>query len=360
MTEKTGSYGLESLLAVTYASAADYGFDKINDELKGSLNYWNGIVNESLSMFTAPVTVQAMAMGVDSINYMEEVDEYGTPTGRKNLPTESIAFPLRMYKSGAYFTSKWLEIATPAEVASKQLAAIRGDQYNINRQLKEFLLNNDNITFVDRLTNGVSLAVKKFWNADSAVIPNSPGGVAFAGASHTHYIARAAGLASTDVDSLVEKVTEHGNTRGVKVFVSLSDVAAIKALTTKFIGLGDGGLVYNVTDSTVAKLNFGDLENQLIGYWGNSSVEVWTKPWCQQYYYVCMATEMAEKPLGYRQRSQPNLRGLRLAAENKEYPILANFYEHEFGFGALNRGAGAVLYTGDTSWADASITDPLA
>lgn len=75
-----------------------------------------------------------------------------------------------------------------------------------------------------------------------------------------------------------------------------------------------------------------------------------------EHYHLCVATEMPEKALLYRQRPQPSLQGWRIAAPYNEYPLVAEYAEAEFGFAVFNRVMGAVLYDGNATYAVPTIS----
>ncbi|KKN52915.1 hypothetical protein LCGC14_0607770 [marine sediment metagenome] len=351
-----GTYSLVDLLQQRFASAAEFGLDTINEILQRDLANYNSQVNDQMGLFADPLVKQSRIYGVSAVNSMTEVDEFGQAPSNRNLPGVTVSFPLSMYKSALGWTSKYMEIATPREIASKFLESRRGHAQQLILQMRRSIFNSNNFTHIDKLTNGVSLAIKRLINADSADIPDSPAGATFDGSTHDHYNARAAALANADVNGLVSDVTEHGNTRGVKIIVTLgADKTAISALSL-FIPISDPGLIYHTANETRRKEAFEDLENQLIGFWGDTSVEVWVKPWGLTGYFLCVATGMPEKPIGFRQRKQTALQGLRiLPSISGEYPLLAQNMEAEFGMGIWNRTAGAVLYTGATSWVNPAI-----
>jgi hypothetical protein len=56
-----------------------------------------------------------------------------------------------------------------------------------------------------------------------------------------------------------------------------------------------------------------------------------------------------------RQRAGAAVTGLRIAAELDAYPLHAQYMEAEYGLGVWTRTNGAVLYVGNTTWADPSL-----
>ena len=355
MAQNTGMYNLDDLRAARFSSAAEFGLDTINEILQRDLANFNAQMTDQLTLLADPLTVQSRIYGTSAAQAMVEMDEFGAAPSRKQLPGETVSFPLRLYAQTLGWTSKSLQIADSAEIVEKFLQLRTGYSNEVIKQVRLSMYNDTNYSFIDVLTDGITLAVKRFLNADSQRIPDSPAGAEFDADTHTHYLASATGTVSNaDIDTLVNHVTEHGNTRGIKLVIHMDNKAAI-SLLTGFEALGDAGIIYNASDTTLKKANFGDLENQLIGYWRTSSVEVWVKPWAVANYPLCVATEGVEKPLGYRQREQASLRGFRIDAKVNDYPLIAEFTEAEFGFGVWNRTAGAIMFITDTTYANPSL-----
>ena len=99
------------------------------------------------------------------------------------------------------------------------------------------------------------------------------------------------------------------------------------------------------------------VNNRPIGFLGAATV--WTKPWAlQNYFFASAIGNAATKPLVMRERDQDVLNGLRMVAENDSYPLHAQYYESVFGIGVWNRGNGAVLYNGSSSYVAPTIIDP--
>lgn len=353
--QRTGSYSIEDLRRNRFQSAVAFGVDKINDVLQADLTYTNQLLTERLADLAETSSDLQRIYGVSGKIKPVKVDEFGRAPTRKDQGGVTVAFPMWMFKQALGWTTKFLELASPAEVAEQYLKIRQGHIDQVNNEIALAIFNNDNYNFVDQLDTQVTLAVKRLINADSSVIPNSPGGATFDGSTHTHYIARASTLANSDIDGLISTITEHGHTKGLKIILNKADVAGVVALT-KFIQLGDPGLIYSGNNVTQRKLDFSDLENQLIGFWGNSSVEVWVKPWGVDDYIFAYASGETEKVLVRRQRPVASLTGLRIIDRVPGYPLVTENTEAEYGFGVWNRTAAAVLYIGNTSWADPDLS----
>ena len=334
MTEQTGILSIKDLLASRFTSAAQFGLDTINKTLQADVDYFNSQVVEQVGSLAEMTSDRQRIYGTSAAISMVEVDEFGLARSKKNLVGGSVAAPLRKFESVLAWTNDYLKVASPAELVETYLKARKGYSMSIIKQVKKAIFNKDNYSYTDQFVDNVALGIKRLVNADGAVIPDSPAGATFDGATHTHYFGTTGtGVANADIDFQVTHLTEHGHTNAVKLVIALADASAIKALTG-FVTLGDGGIVYGNSDTTARKLDFSDLENQLIGYWRNSSVEVWVKPWGTANYSFVYSEGAGEKPLIYRVRPQTALQGFRIAAQFDSHPLVAQVAQAEFGFGA--------------------------
>ena len=352
-TSLTGTFSVDDLLAVRNASAAEFGMDKINQALQADLSFYNNLVSEQMSLFAENLTEQSRVYGASVLHQMSEVDEFGVAPSKKGYSTGDVSFPLRLYSSSIGWTQKHLDIATPNELLSEYLSVRTGHSYEINKQIKKAIYNNTNATFVDKNFNGVSLTVRRFLNADGQAIPDYEG-TSFTAASHTHYMANST-LTGSAVDLLISNVQEHGHTRGLKLIINIADKSKMIGLTGtgSFVPLGNAVMVYNASDSTMTRLDNTDLNNQHIGYWND--IEVWVKPYAVANYMLCITSE-GEKPLGFRQRPQSSLQGLRLVSEIPGFPLISKSFEAEFGVAVNSRTSGAVLYFANATWANPTIS----
>jgi len=356
MATTNGIYSISDLLKVKNASAADFGIETINNTIQAETAYTNNYVNEMLADLAQPTTNQIEVWGGNSAHLMTEVDELGEALPQKQTVGINAAAPLKRFTQKLGWTQKFFELKTPAEIAQQYLALRKGYMLEIQRQIKKSIFNNVRADFVDKLYNNVTLTnVYPFINADSTTLPDSPAGVTFSGASHDHYIGEGT-LTHEFVQALVDTVTEHGNTKGLKLFIALADVEHYLAFDAGFTSLPD-----EATQTLLTKLVSGktkdnnDLENRQIGYWAGG-IPVFVKPFMIEHYHLCVATEMPEKALLYRQRPQSSLQGWRIAAPYSEYPMFAEVAEAEFGFSVFNRVMGAVYYDANATYAVPTIT----
>jgi hypothetical protein len=355
MATAPGVYSLQDLLQVKNASAAEFGVDHLAATIEAETSYTNAYVNEMLADLAAPTTKQIEVWGGANAQLMTEVDELGVALPNKQVVGINASVPLRRFTQHLGWTQKYFEIATPAEMAAQFSTLRRGYLLEIQRQIKKAIFDNVTKTFVDRLYNGVSLTVYPFINADSTTLPDSPAGASFDGSTHDHYPGEAS-YTHEFVQALVDNVTEHGNTKGLKIFIPLANAALMAAFDAGFTPLPDEATQTLLTQLVSGKtIDVSDLENRQIGVWAGG-IPVWVKPFMISSYTMVVATQMPEKALLYRQRPQPSLQGWRVNAPLKEYPLIAEYAEAEFGFAPYNRVMAAVLYQANATYAVPSIT----
>jgi hypothetical protein len=349
-----GIHSISDLLAVQTNSLASIGLDNVNAILQAQLAYDNALIGDLVADLASPVTVQTKAWGIFNDSDMTEVDEFGVALPTKLGTPLVAAFPLRKFAYRLGWTADFFERTSAADVAKQYLGLQDAYQRAIIADIRKAIMRSAGFTFVDRLTNNVSLTVKRLWDNDSGdVPPTAPSGTTFAN-SHTHYAAYTA-IDATRLDALVAHVEEHGNYRGVKIMIAAADRATVEALTG-FTGLTPAFIASNGDAAmTLARMDSNaDLSNVLIGFWKNGE-SIYVKPYMPTYYVMCVATGMPDKVLGYRQPEPASLKGLRINAPLPDYPLFAENATAEFGFGVFNRGMAAMLYgySGNSStWAD--------
>ena len=340
MAPQVGMYTLADLLAVRFLSANAFGMNSVIEALNADIAAHNAIVNEMIQEMCALTIATQDVYGTGSSGEMVEVDEFGRSETQKSAPGSTVAYPLRLYQYGAGWTRKWLQVATPADMAQKQLDAEKAHLKAIRRDIKRAIFGSANYTFNDFLINGVALGVKRFLNADSAGIPDAPDGSTFTASTHTHYDANAT-LTAAFVTAEITDLIEHGHGAHVMIAINYADASAWAALTGFVAAVPNYVQVpaYNVTIPT-GRTDLGNQYNRLLGYFG--AAEVWIKPWAIANYFFAWDAGSAQKPLGFRQRAATTLQGLVLPAELDEYPFNAEYYECEYGISVKTRTNGVV------------------
>lgn len=354
MATITGTHDISTLLAAKTQTAVQFGMDTITEVLQADLAAHNAIMQDLLKELAERTTDRMRRAGTSINSEMIEVDEFGRAPTQKATPGQNVGFPLRKFDHPLGWTRRFLQVATPADLASGQLAAQKAHRKAFAREIRRGLYFATNYTFSDHLVDNLELPVKRLVNADSAAIPEGPNGETFDGTTHTHYRARVGTLAASDVDALVDDVIEHGHGGQIRIVIAAGDVTAMTGLTAGFTPLTPvhvhPGSASPITD---VRLDPTRLTNRLVGYW-RGSYEVWTKPWAIAGYWLAYDAADEAKPLALREDLVEGVT-LHRAAEIDMYPLRAEYMTSMFGFGVWTRTNGAVLYTGATSWADPTI-----
>jgi len=355
MAPIVGTYDISSLLSVRFQSIDAFGIDTVVQVLKDDLAAHNAIVQEMMADLCFSTVDTQGIYGTGTTGEMNEVDEYGRTETQKQTPGAPVAWPLRLFQFAVGWTAKYMEIATPADLALQQIDAEKAHMKALRRDVKRAIYGSANYTYIDHLINNYPLLVKRFVNADSAAIPDAPDGSTFNASSHTHYDASAT-LTTAVVDAAITDLIEHGHGGRVKLAIHYSNAAAFAALTGFVAALPQYIQVpaYNVATPSV-RTDLGNQYNRLVGYY--NTAEVWVKPWAIAGYMFLWDSASNGKPLAYRQRNTLATRqGLRLAAELPDYPLYAKYYEAEFGIGQWVRTNGVVVQFTNASYQDPVIT----
>jgi hypothetical protein len=352
MTTVTGTYDISSLKAARFQSAAEFGLDTIEAVLRADVAAHNVLVTEMMGDMCEVTTDRQRIYGTSADGEMIEVDEYGRGPTQRPLTGATVGFPLKLYQFPIGWTEKWLQTHTPADLATAYEGATQAHLRALQREIKKAVYLSANYTHLDHLVDNVSLAIKRFVNADSADIPNGPNGETFDGATHTHYVGEAS-LTAPFLTAIINDVIEHGHGGMVKVAVSKTDEAAVRALTG-FVAYPDPRIIYRASDTPGQTLDISRLDNRAIGIFGGA--EVWVKSWAIANYVYAWDSLSPNKPLAFRQRDQEALQGLRIATTNSAYPLFAQFLEAEFGIGVWTRTNGAILYFANATYADPTIS----
>lgn len=352
MPTQTGTYDISSLLAARFQSVADFGMETIVRILQADLAAHNSIVTDMVSELADPTTDRQRLYGSSIAGEMVEVDEFGRAATQRAAPGSTVGFPLRLFQYAIGWTRKWLESATPADLAQRTLAAEQAHMRVIQRDIKRAIYGSTNYTYRDHLVDNVDLAVKRFVNADSMAIPNGPNGEIYDAATHTHYDGEAS-LTAAFLKALINNVIEHGHGANVKVAINKANETAVRGLSG-FVPYTDPRLIYRATDTASQSVDISRLDNRAIGVFEGAEIVV--KPWALANYYFAWDQGSPNKPLAFRQRTQTTLQGLRIAAEIDAYPLHAQYMEAEFGIGVGTRTNGAVLYDQNATYANPTIS----
>lgn len=369
MTDVVAKYGshnlLDTLATIDKDTVYEYGEDRLYEHIRDLLDVHNMMTQQLMGTFVESNTDRIARLGADSATMsMIEVDEYGTvDTQKVAVSGYDIGFPLRAYQVSVGWTRRYFQLKTPADIAKDFIGVRDADVNNMRKQMLRALYRATNYTFIDRLTDSISLPVKALMNADGTAIPMDEFGNTFNGATHTHLVGRAGGsLAASDISALIENVTEHGVGGGrVVVLINAAQEAAVRAFTANFapfqaplLSPGPGSTV-DVVDGG-RKYDPYQIDDKPIGIW-DGFVEVWVKPWIPTGYITALKTGgSGGEVLRMRTRGTAGMGNLGILFEDENYPMRGQWFEREFGLGVWNRFACAHLYTGGTSYVQPTIS----
>ena len=358
MPLKTGTLGIDDLIANKFQSVAEFGENTIAEVLQRDLANHNVIMRDMLAPLADTTTDRQRIQGTSQSGEMIEADEYSRGPTQKETPGQTVGFPIKRYQYAIGWTRDYMLTRTPADIATAQITVQSAQVRRTIFELKKALFSPTNYTHVDMLIDGISFPIKALVNADGAGIPNGPNGETFNGATHTHYLGSAT-LTTGAVDSALNTVVEHGHGTDVRIHISKGNEAAFRALTG-FVAFPEpqlvpgGGATGFIPAPGTPSLDISRLDNRAIGRYNGATV--WVKPWMIDNYLFVAAYGGAARPFAFRERTEAALRGLRIAGEIDTFPLRAQYMQVEFGIGVWNRTNGAVLQFNNATYTAPTIT----
>lgn len=345
----TGTYTIADLAENAFATTTvqEFGMDRMNEAIVADLAIHNARTNEMLADLAERTTERSTVYGTNAEGDMFPVDEFGRGPTQKVAVGSKVEFPLDKFQFPIGWTADYLRRATVQDMAKRQISARQAHLRRLQTDVKNALFGVTNYTWVDRMVDSNSLAVKRLVNADSGAIPNGPNGETFNAATHTHYDGIDWSAANTAariaaIQALIQDVVEHGHGADVRLYINRAQETDVRALTPNFAALPPPNIEYRNTDTAVGRLDITRADNRLIGYF--DGFPVYTKPWVPANYFFAFSAGSAGKPLRYRVSTVPGEQGLVIAGEIITHPLQAQYFEARHGFGAYTRTNGAVLY----------------
>lgn len=353
------TYGTLSVLDTLAASAAgtiaEYGENNAFDQVSIALAAHDALLADIVLAIAEPTSDRLRMAGGSSAMVAQELDEFGRPAPQKITAGAPLGFPLRRIGNALQWTRDWMQTKTPAELAAQINAIMIADRDMIMRDIKRALFLSSNYSFVDRLTDGMTLAVKRLANADSFAIPDGPDGTSFDSSTHTHYAARVGSLAASDITAVITNVRHHYDMGEIRLYINSAQESAVRGFTSNFFPYHDPRLILgSSTTHAGGTLDVANINHRAIGIFDEA--EVWVAPWVPASYMAAVITGPGIRaPLAFRTRNGQGVGQLELVGDHDSYPLRANMWKRDYGVGVQNRVAGAILYVGDTSFADPTI-----
>lgn len=348
-----GTISVADLLATTNnASAADIGEDDVLQAFEDSLEAHNQLINELVDGLTERTTDQLRGAGALERMTMQEVDEFGTARAQKVTAGANLGFPLKLKGLSVQWTRTSLKNQTAREMATQLRAAEEADLREVIADVKRAIYTPTNSSFTDRLVNGIVIPVKAFANADGFPLPVGPNGETFDSATEDHYIGEAS-LTAAFLSAAINTVAKKYARNDIAVYVNQAQEAAVRALAG-FIAYVDARVRISANVDTIPapSLDNNDRNDRAIGYFDGA--EVLVKNTLALPNYLVIHNRAARKPLAFRERS-PGSGNLALAFEDELHPLRARGIEREYGIAVQERGAMAVLYILNATYAAPTI-----
>jgi hypothetical protein len=358
-------YGTKSLIDTLASFDAtniqDYGLDRLQANLDLIMRVHNRMMDELLATFITPTTDKIRRYGNFVRGEWIEVDEFGAADTQKvAFAGVDVGFPLRSFQFATGWTDKYFDKATPADEIASNVAMRDGDYVNLIKAIKRALFTStNNLSYVDRLDNGVTLPVRALLNADGTFIPPDQFGNEFTPGTHTHYLANAT-LTDAAVQSAVDTVVEHGLDGGeLRIYINRADEGTVTAMAS-FDRYSDpllrpgGGSTADVAVGGLYNREQGD--DKAIGLW-DGWAEVWLKPWVPaNYVVVVVLRNRGPRVIAMRRDTYPGAGQIRPRGGHRHLPLSAEHWERDFGMGVWRRDKAAVLFAAGGTYVIPAIT----
>jgi hypothetical protein len=353
---------VDTLRSIDSTNINEYGLDNLYADVDLLLQAHNAITADIYGEFGETTQDKIRRYGnTVGVAGFQELDEWGIADAQKtSISGTDVGFPLRRFGRATQWTRLYFDTKTPADFIKETTQILIDDVLNIQTQMRRALFTStNNLTYIDRLDNKVTLPVRALLNADGAAIPPDRYGNSFNGATHTHYLATAS-LVSANVDAALDTLIEHNIDGGDRLFIYINRAqeAAFTALSgflyyeRSTIQRG-GGYTGNVL--TQGQRDDVTPDDVAIGMW-DGYAEVWIKPWVPST-YILFFVRSAEGVLTIR---TPRFfdGSLRLAYDHEHHPLTANMWERFLGVGVWQRHKAAVLFTGGAAYANPTLSYP--
>jgi hypothetical protein len=322
-----------------------YDENELYQQIQMFLDAHNLLVNMITGDLVLRTTDRLTTWGGNATVDMIDGDQFSRPDVQKmQVSPTTLGFPLYL-KQIAWGVTRLFMMNKTVKDLDEILVAIRdADIRDIGKSIRAALFNpTNNLTYVDKRTDGATIPQRRLLNADSATIPPDPYGNTFNAASHTHFLGYNSGsFAVGDLTIGINTVLEHYLNGEMRVYIAKNLETTVRGFSG-FYPYYDARLRL-AADTTVAAQKALDMENnqdRAIGIF--DSAEIFVKPWVPSN-YIFFYNATAPKPLRMRVRDDSQ-GSLHIAADLEIYPLRAQFMEREYGISILERSNGACMLT---------------
>lgn len=340
-------------------SADGVDLNQFWDEFQATIALQNAERQRIIDLLTFPVTQLIEDVPQFGSEDFEEASEYGVPVGvRPEADVLQLGYTFKWYDKAGRFTWQFLAEANAQRIEAVHQVMLDADNRNVFQGVMSTLFRPDNRT---AKIKGQNYNVYTFWNGDGTVPPAYKANT-FSG-SHTHFrVSGAATITSGDLDEIEDDFKSHGYSaqNGATMFalvnvVEANTIRGFRVATGSrydFIpAVGQPGLILpaqsggdlDVLGRGQAASTFRGMN--VIGSYGNLLIieEEYVPP---AYVVALVSGGPANiiNPIGFREHSNPALRGLKLVkGRDADYPLIDSYYLRGFGTGVRQRGAGLIM-----------------
>lgn len=320
-----------------------------------------------LLTYTVPKPIESVPQAGNA-NLFEEASEFGVPVAqRTGVSYFQMGFSFKWYDTGLRYTWKYLAEAEAEQVRSDTVAVIESDNRLVFNEVMKTLFRNTNRT---ANIQNKDYTVFALYNGDGTVPPDYKTNT-FAG-THTHYLSSGANaIVSADLDNVTNHLDHHGynSANGYTLVVLVNKVegdairnfrAPLNGGTAKFDFIPALGTPNFLLPTNLITINQNVQRPQdtyrgikVIGIYGD--LLILQDDFMPAGYIAAFATggpENIANPIGIREHSRTDLRGLRLVkGRSPDYPLQEAYYQRGFGTGIRHRGAGVVMRISTAAYA---------
>ena len=351
-----GTLSIFDTLGSRRAAANDYiGLydpQTLYEQLQIFLDAHNKLMDTMTMDILTPTQARFMTWGSNDTVTMQDGDEFSRPDVQKDTVNPTMmGLPLRIKQAAYGVTQLFMDTKTLGDLEQVIIAATDADVRDRLQSIRSALFNpTDNLTYVDRFVDGITLPLRTLVNADGTYIPPDQFGNTFNASTHTHFLGTSS-FAASDLQALIDTVVEHYASGEIQVYINRAQESAVRGFTG-FQQYYDPRITPSTAQNNAqgVALDMLNIYNRAIGIF--SAGEVWVKPWIPSGYVFAFNKNGAPKPLALRTRPTAgvNRGNLRIAAQNQSYPLMATYLEREYGCAVVERTNGACLYTGSSSY----------
>jgi hypothetical protein len=355
-TPSGGAKGYNAVGDVLTATADGRDLNDVWAEFQAAIGLQNASRQRMIDLLTFPVTSIIEDVPQFGGGDFEEASEYGVPQGIRPITNVlSLGYPFKWYDLAARFTWQFLAEAPAPQVEAVNQAALEADNRLVFNHVMKALFNDENSLAT---INGQNYNVYTFWNGDGTIPP--PYKTNTFDGTHTHFRStNAAAIDSQDLEFVIDDLQKHGygTENGTTMFMLMNTAEVNVVRSFRF------GVVNN--NAAVARWDFvpatgqppvivpnttGLLGTQVSGSFRGMNVAgsygpaiIIEEEYIPAGYFVTLASggdANLNNPLGFREHSNPALRGLRLVkGREPDYPLIDSYYARGFGIGVRQRGA---------------------